>query len=114
LHCILAVSSDCEKDLEIIAEGMVEESGALKNAQKRLFHLQRLTCLRITGGMRSIPTSALEVMLMLPPLHLFIKQESVSSKVVLQCGDSLQKLALSFFFFFFFNKRCLSKIIRMT
>jgi hypothetical protein len=47
----------------------------LKNAQKRLSHLQRMTCWAITGGMHSTPTSALEVMLMLPPLHLFIKQE---------------------------------------
>jgi hypothetical protein len=49
----------------------------LKNAQKRLSHLQRLTGFRITGGMRSTPTYALEVMLMLPPLHLFIKQDAI-------------------------------------
>jgi hypothetical protein len=48
----------------------------LKNAQKRLSHLLRMTCLGITGGMRSTPTSALEVVLMLPPLHLFRKQEA--------------------------------------
>jgi hypothetical protein len=48
----------------------------LKNYQTRLSHLQRMTCLVITGGMRSSPMSALEVMLMLPPLHLFIKQEA--------------------------------------
>jgi hypothetical protein len=48
----------------------------LKNAQKRLSHLQQMTCLGITGGMRSTPTSALEVMSMWPPLHLFIKQEA--------------------------------------
>jgi hypothetical protein len=47
----------------------------LKNAQKRFSHLQRMACLGITGDMRSTPTSALEVMLMVPPLHLFIKQE---------------------------------------
>jgi hypothetical protein len=46
----------------------------LKNAQKWLFHMQRMTSLGITGGMRSTLTSALEVMLKLPPLHLFIKQ----------------------------------------
>jgi hypothetical protein len=47
-----------------------------KNAQKSLSHLQWMTCLGITGGMHPTcptPTSALEVMLMLPPLHLFIK-----------------------------------------
>jgi hypothetical protein len=48
----------------------------LKNAQNSLSHLQRMTCLGISGGMRSTPTSALDVMLMLPPLHLFIKQEA--------------------------------------
>jgi hypothetical protein len=35
-----------------------------------------MTCLGITGVKRSTPTSALEVMLMLPTLHLFIKQEA--------------------------------------
>jgi hypothetical protein len=48
----------------------------LKNAQKRLSHLQRMTCLGITGGMRSTSTSVLKVMLTLPPSHLFIKQEA--------------------------------------
>jgi hypothetical protein len=48
----------------------------LKNYQKRFSHLQRMTCSVITGCMRSSPTSALEVMLMLPPLNLFIKQEA--------------------------------------
>jgi hypothetical protein len=51
----------------------------LKNAQKSLSHLQWMMCLGITGGMRSTPTSALEVMLMLPPLHLFIKQEAIQA-----------------------------------
>jgi hypothetical protein len=45
----------------------------LKNAQKRL----SLAADDVFGnGMRSTPTSALEVLLMLPPLHLFIKQEA--------------------------------------
>jgi hypothetical protein len=33
----------------------------LKNAQKRLSHLQQMTCLGITGCMRSTPTSAVNV-----------------------------------------------------
>jgi hypothetical protein len=52
--------------------GMVE----LKNAQKSLSHLQWMMCLGITDGMRSTSTSPLDVMLMLSPLHLFIKQKS--------------------------------------
>jgi hypothetical protein len=35
-----------------------------------------MMCLGITGVMRSTPTSGLEVMLILPPLHLLIKQEA--------------------------------------
>jgi hypothetical protein len=48
----------------------------LKNAQKILSHLMRMTFLGINGCMRLTPTSSLEVMLMLPRLHLFIKQEA--------------------------------------
>jgi hypothetical protein len=35
-----------------------------------------MTCLGITGGMRSTPTFALEIMLIMPPLRLFIKQDA--------------------------------------
>jgi hypothetical protein len=35
-----------------------------------------MTCLGITGGMRSTPTSALEFIFMSPLLHLFIKKEA--------------------------------------
>jgi hypothetical protein len=53
--------------------GMVEDSGAEKCSEKAL----SLAADDVFGkyGMRSTPTSALEVMLVLPPLHLFIKQE---------------------------------------
>jgi hypothetical protein len=87
-------SSCCGKNLGIITEGgclaihfrgeahsfvcfagMVDESG-VKKCSKQLSHLQCMTCLGITGGMRSTPTSTFEVILMLPPLHLFIKQEA--------------------------------------
>jgi hypothetical protein len=50
----------------------------LKNAQKR----QQMTRLGITGGMRSTQTSALEVMLMLPRLHFFIKQEARQARLL--------------------------------
>jgi hypothetical protein len=62
----------------------------LKDALKSRSHLQRMTCLRITGGMRSTPTSALEDMLMLPPLHLFIKHEG--SKVLIKMTDEMPLL----------------------
>jgi hypothetical protein len=93
LHCILAVSSCCGKDLGTWEGGILSYASLawvkrmeLKNAQKRLSHLQRMTCLGITGGMSSTPTSALDSAL---------KLYAVSSRVVHQCGDSLQELASS-------------------
>jgi hypothetical protein len=48
----------------------------LKNAQNSLSRLQRMTCLGITGGMAFNTNVSFRGMLMLPSLHLFIKQES--------------------------------------
>ena len=44
--------------------------------QKRIDRVQRLACLSITGAITSTPTAALEVLLSLPPLDLFVKQEA--------------------------------------
>jgi hypothetical protein len=46
----------------------------LKNAQTWLFHMEPLTSLGSTGGMRSTSTSALKVMLKLPPLKQVARQ----------------------------------------
>jgi hypothetical protein len=40
---------------------------------RKTAHLQRLTCVSITGSMHSTPTAALEVILMLPPLGIYIE-----------------------------------------
>jgi hypothetical protein len=53
---------------------MREESGAKKCLETALSLTWRMTCFGITGGMRSTPTSSLEAMLMLSPIHLFIRQ----------------------------------------
>ncbi|XP_055714180.1 uncharacterized protein LOC129808432 [Phlebotomus papatasi] len=46
------------------------------NSARALQRLQRLACLAITGAIRTAPTAALEVMLSLPPLPLYIKAEA--------------------------------------
>jgi hypothetical protein len=69
----LAIHFHGEANYFVCFTGIVEESGAEKCSEKALC-LQRMTCLEITGGMRLTPTSALEVILMLPPINLFIKQ----------------------------------------
>jgi ribonuclease HI len=48
----------------------------LRVVQKKINQIQRLACLSITGVMTSTPTAALEILLSLPPLDLFLKQEA--------------------------------------
>jgi ribonuclease HI len=45
-------------------------------AQTKLRQLQRQACLAVTGAMSTTPTRSLEVILNLPPLHLFIEKEA--------------------------------------
>lgn len=47
-----------------------------KSYSLKLEKLQRLACIMITGAMKTTPTSALETMLHLPPLHLYMKSEA--------------------------------------
>src|ERR1044072_996394 len=41
-----------------------------------LSRLQRLACLCITGAIRSTPTAAMETMLNLPPLDIYVRGEA--------------------------------------
>ena len=55
----------------------VEQTTAITKLQR----FQRLACVAITGCMSTTPTAAVEAMLDLPPLHLFIKQEAATTAV---------------------------------
>ncbi|KAJ8706728.1 hypothetical protein PYW07_012806 [Mythimna separata] len=59
----------------------------LATAVNKLQHMQRLACMATTGCMRTTPTAALEAMLGLPPLHLFIQQEATMAAVRLKTLD---------------------------
>jgi hypothetical protein len=48
---------------------------SLISVNRKTAHLQRLVCVSITGSMHSTPIAALEVILMLPPLGIFILRE---------------------------------------
>ena len=50
-----------------------------KTTSKKLEHIQRLACLYITGAVRTAPTIALEIIIGLVPLPVYIKQEAVVS-----------------------------------
>jgi hypothetical protein len=47
-----------------------------KTTKIQLGRIQRMTCLAITGAMKSTPTAAMEVLLDLTPLDLFIMVET--------------------------------------
>ena len=48
-----------------------------KTAGRKLEHVQRLACLHITGAIRTTPTRALEIIVGLKPLIIFLKQETM-------------------------------------
>jgi ribonuclease HI len=50
-----------------------------ESIKKTLGQVQRLACLAITGAMRTTPTAAMEAILSLPPLEIFIKEVASSS-----------------------------------
>lgn len=57
----------------------------------KLQSFQRLACMAITGCMRTTPTAALEVIIGLPPLHLYIKQEAAVTAIRLNTLQLWQK-----------------------
>lgn len=56
----------------------------LITAKSKLQRFQRLACTAVTSCMKTTPTAALEVILGLPPLDLFIQQEAVMSALRLK------------------------------
>ena len=46
-----------------------------KTAGRKPEHVQRLACFHITGAIRTTPTKALEIIVGLEPLTIFIKHE---------------------------------------
>ena len=50
----------------------------------KLQKLQRVACLGITGAMRTCPTAALEAIVGLSPLHIFIRKTAARCAIKLQ------------------------------
>jgi len=47
--------------------------------EKQLEHVQRIACLYITGAIRTTPTTALEIIIGLLPLAIFVRQDAISA-----------------------------------
>lgn len=59
----------------------------LYTIQNELQKFQRTATLAATGCMRTTPSAALEIILGIPPLHTFIKQEAAMSALRLQSSN---------------------------
>lgn len=51
--------------------------------------LQRMACLAITSAMRTTPSDSMQVLLDLPPLHLFVESEAMRIMYRLNCLEQL-------------------------
>lgn len=50
-------------------------------AAKQIEHVQRLACLAVTGSMRTTPTAAMEAILNIPSLDLFVEEDALRSSL---------------------------------
>ena len=82
-------------------------SNAYKTVSRQLEHLQRLACLYnvyISGAVRTTPTAAIEIVIGITPLPVYVKQEAMAACnrlksgaqwVFTNCGHTLIYLHLS-------------------
>ena len=61
-------------------------------ARAMLTQVQRVACLGVTGALRTTPTAAMETLLSLPPLDLYILGEATSTAVRLYQGGKWRRL----------------------
>jgi hypothetical protein len=61
------------------------------SVNRKTAHLQRLVCINITGSMHSTKTAALEVILMLPFLGIYIEGEARQATYRLNCSGEFTR-----------------------
>jgi hypothetical protein len=61
-----------------------------------LSKIQRLACLAITGAMKMTPTTAMEVLLGLPPLHVMTEAEAQAGIYRLMCNQQWKPKSTNF------------------
>jgi hypothetical protein len=74
----LALRRHRSADLLLYISGMVAWLST-SSAKKKRSKIQRLTCLAITGAIRTTPTGAMEALVGLPPMDLMIQGETRSA-----------------------------------
>jgi hypothetical protein len=62
-----------------------------KTSKAELSKLQRMACLGIDGSMKTAPTTAIEVLIGLLPLHLQLEAEAIAGIYRLYCSDQWKR-----------------------
>jgi hypothetical protein len=70
--CVLDIHLGGETHFDLRCLTVVENASQIRINRKTAL-LQRLACVSIIGSMHSTPNAALEVILMLPPLGIYIE-----------------------------------------
>jgi hypothetical protein len=104
--CLLAISKGDRENMGTETEGCVLgiHFGGLTYAallwwkkasqisvNRKTAHLQRLACVSITGSMHLTSTAALEVILMVPPLGIYIEGEVRQANYRLNCSGEFTR-----------------------
>ena len=63
------------------------EKTTRQNVQRKLNKFQRLACLMVLGCSNLTPTAAMEVLIDIPPLHLFIKRDAMNMNFKFRCSE---------------------------
>ena len=65
------------------------------NVQWKLNKLQRLACLMTLGCSNLTPTAAMEVLVDIPPLHLFIRYDAMNMNLKFRCSEFVELRGIS-------------------
>jgi hypothetical protein len=72
--CVLDIHFCRETHSDIFCRTVVEKM-TQSSVNHKIGRLNHLACICVTGTLRLTPTSALEVLLVMPPLNIFIEKE---------------------------------------
>jgi hypothetical protein len=67
------------------------ENNTSDHCKKWFGHIQRITCLGMTGCMSTTPTAAMKTLLGLPPLQLVVEKEVRQAAYRLHCSNHFKR-----------------------
>jgi hypothetical protein len=78
-------------DVDSCRISLVQKNTSDHCKKKQFGHIQRITCLGMTGCLSTTPTAAMETLLGLPPLHIVVEKEARQATYILHCSNHFKK-----------------------